>query len=235
MKKETSQQIREKVVQAYDAFARDWDTTRQVAWPEFELVEPKLKNGLRVLDLGCGNGRFFEICKKAGVEYTGVDNSAELINLAQKNFPEGKFVVGDALDLPFSNASFDLVVSLAVIHHIPGKKNQEKFLQEISRVLKKDGEVFLTSWNIFQPRYRKYIWENRKNKLKLKSDLGWNDAWIPFGNERTLRFLHGFTPREMRKLLEENFKIEGEYFTRKNTQTKNWKEAYNLCWLAKKS
>jgi len=234
MKKEMAKQIRGQVVEAYDAFAQDWDTTRQYAWPEFELVKSKLNKGMKVLDLGCGNGRLFGLCKEIEVDYTGVDNSAELVKLAQKNNPEGKFIVGDALDLPFGDSEFDLVISLAVVHHIPGKENREKFFSEIARVLKNNGEVFITTWNIFQPKYRKYIQENRLKKLTLRSDLGWNDAWIPFGQEKVLRYVHGFTPNEMRKLLAKDFEIESEYFTQKKHQVKNWKEAFNLCYLAKR-
>ncbi len=234
MKKETAKQIRKDVENAYDNFAKDWDTTRQYDWPEFEIIKPKLKKGIKVLDLGCGNGRLYELCKNAGVDYVGIDNSKELIKLAQKNNPEGKFMVGDALDLPFGNEEFDLVISFAVVHHIPSRDNREKFFVEAARVLKNNGDFFVTTWNIFQPRYKKYIWENRLKKITLRSDLGWNDAWIPFGNGKILRYIHGFTPSEMRKLLNNNFEIEREFFTHKKEFLEKWENAYNLCYLAKK-
>jgi len=234
MKKETVKQLREKVVLGYDEFAKDWDTTRRYAWPEFEMIKSKLKKNLKVLDLGCGNGRFFEICEKMGVEYVGLDNSKKLIELAKKNYPKGKFLVGDALSLPFENENFDLVVSFAVVHHVPAFDNQIKFMDEVARVLRKNGEFFVTTWNIFQPKYKRYIWLNRLRKLSLRSDLGWNDALIPFGEQKIERYVHAFTPDEMRKLLRKKFAIEEEYFTQKEARTGSWRKAYNLCWLAKK-
>lgn len=55
------------------------------------------------------------------------------------------FSVADALNLPFQNSKFDLIYSIAVMQHIPGKEYRLKFLSECKRVLKDNGKVVITN------------------------------------------------------------------------------------------
>jgi ubiquinone/menaquinone biosynthesis C-methylase UbiE len=64
-------------------------------------------------------------------------------------FPGLKFVRGNALDLPFPDNAFDLVISNAVIEHVGSSENQRKFLAECFRVSRK--HVFITTPNRFHP------------------------------------------------------------------------------------
>jgi len=104
------------------------------------------KSGLKILDLGCGNGRLLNALKDKEVEYVGVDNSEKLLSEAQKNYPEykDKFWKADALNLPFAENEFDMIYSIAVLQHIPSKEYRMKFLKECLRTLKKDGKLVLT-------------------------------------------------------------------------------------------
>ncbi len=109
------------------------------------LIE-EVKEGQRVLDLGCGNGRLFNVLKNKNIKYIGVDNSEGLLMEAHNQFPEDreKFVKADALNLPFRENEFDVILSIAVLQHIPSKQYRIKFLQECLRTLDKNGKLMLT-------------------------------------------------------------------------------------------
>jgi ubiquinone/menaquinone biosynthesis C-methylase UbiE len=237
----SSDELRKSVRNSYNSFAKDWDRTRQHAWYEFKFLEDKIKNGDSVLDLGCGNGRLLGFLnERKNIDYTGVDNSEELISIAKSNYPDGNFEVGNALSLPYADNSFDFVASFAVFHHIPGRKTREKFMSEISRVLKKDGEAFITVWNIYQPKYKKYMRANFFQKIyrtiidAYNVSFGLHDAFIPFGNEKIPRYVHGFTPKEFERLSKPNFSLLEAIFSHRDKKVDNWKEAYNLCLYLRK-
>ena len=98
------------------------------------------------LDAGCGSGKFSIALKKLGArKVIGVDLGEKGLKFAKKKLNERKikgifYKKGSLLNLPFQNKSFDLVWSNGVIHHT---SNYEKCIREFSRVLKKDGTLFL--------------------------------------------------------------------------------------------
>ncbi len=138
-------------------------------WPEFNFLFENVKENERVLDLGCGNGRFYENLKNTN--YTGIDNSEKLIEIARRNYEGVDFRVASALDIPFKDEEFDRVFSLAVLHHIP-KEYHNKFLKEVKRVLKNNGLLILTVWNLKD--------RKEKNDVKIISEkeilIPWHGA-----------------------------------------------------------
>lgn len=75
-----------------------------------------------VLEVGCGSGYYSEILPHllgAPIQYTGLDYSAPMIELARKNYPDTPFHVGDATQLPFDDAAFDIVLNGGALMHIP--------------------------------------------------------------------------------------------------------------------
>ncbi len=72
----------------YNLIAEDFSTTRYLIWPEIKFLFDKyFFPGEKVLDLGCGNGRYFECLKKKKVNYFGLDNSEKLIEIAKARYP----------------------------------------------------------------------------------------------------------------------------------------------------
>lgn len=125
------QELRARPVQAY---------THEM---ELELVRAHLKPGARVLDLGCGEGRFARAlwALEQGVEVLGIDFSAGMIAEAKKRrAPVGPdFEVGDATNLRFQNGVFDLIFSATCLNNVP---DIGKALDEAWRVLAPGG-VFI--------------------------------------------------------------------------------------------
>jgi ubiquinone/menaquinone biosynthesis C-methylase UbiE len=112
-------------------------------WLADMLVDISLSKG-SALDVGCGMGFGAYYLALGGMKVTGIDITPKQIELATKMFEAygipGDFIVGDAESLPFPDKSFDIVISLGVLHHTPGI---QQAINEIQRVLKPSGSAFI--------------------------------------------------------------------------------------------
>jgi ubiquinone/menaquinone biosynthesis C-methylase UbiE len=111
-----------------------------------------IKPGDKVLDVGCGSGNLTLTAKSyAGPsgKVHGIDASPEMIDVARKKASNSQldvvFDLGLIEKLPFVNATFDVVISRLVIHHLPDDVKQRAFA-EIFRVLKTNGHLFLADF-----------------------------------------------------------------------------------------
>jgi ubiquinone/menaquinone biosynthesis C-methylase UbiE len=88
-----------------------------------KILQPHYRPGLKVLDVGCGAGHYLRSLRNridADIDYTGVDATRSYVELANKAFGgTAKFMVGDIFNLPFADASFDIVMCNNVILHLP--------------------------------------------------------------------------------------------------------------------
>lgn len=225
---------RKKAAQNYNAFAEDFSETRQYQWPEFKFFENYV--GEKVLDIGCGNGRASEFFQKTGAkEIVGLDNSEELLKIAHKNYPQIKFVQGSMENpLPFDDKYFNAVFLIASFHHLINKKERKNTLQETYRILKNDGYLIITAWNLFCQ--EKYATERKKAKIRSLLLPFWHkkDLIIPFGQEKDPRYYYAFEEKELKNLLKDNFFEVIDFFGTKRGEKSDLKDAYNLCVIARK-
>lgn len=189
-----SRRIREKVKQDYDAIAKAFAQTRQKDWREFELFLPYLQKEIRVLDLGCGNGRLVDFLKPFNVKYEGWDQSEGLLKVARMAHPKATFKKEDMGNLPITKKKWDAIFMVASFHHLP-PSDQTKALKWAHVHLQKDGLLLMTNWNLFQWRFWK-AW--LKNFFWPK--FGFKGLEIPW-NHGVKRYYYAFTPRELRSLL----------------------------------
>lgn len=111
----------------------------------------KLKKPCRVIDFGCGSGRFGQMLMPLlaeGSTYTGFDPSPALIEEARRLFSDAPFPAyffeGDAHAAPFDDDCFDVAVSQAVLMHIPDPMGA---IREMIRVTKHGGMVITCDAN----------------------------------------------------------------------------------------
>ncbi|RPI81467.1 MAG: class I SAM-dependent methyltransferase [Chloroflexi bacterium] len=116
------------------------------------LDQAGLKTGDRVLDVGCGPGSL-TIKAKARVgqagQAVGIDASPEMIAVAkekaQRAGAEVDFRIEVVEKMPFTDQSFDVVISSLMMHHLPDDLKRQA-LDEIYRVLKPDGCLMITDF-----------------------------------------------------------------------------------------
>jgi len=207
MKKEYALYLLKKTKEDYNLIADDFSRTRGKTWEELNFLAENVKANENILDLGCGNGRLYELFKEKLVGYYGIDNSEKLIEIAKIRYPRANFQVGDALNLPFSDNFFDGIFSIAVLHHIPLKEFRLTFLKEAKRVLKPGGKLILTVWHF--PTWKKVLLFKKNLILKIIgiSKVDFNDNFIKWGKE-TKRYVHYFSRAELKNLVKKaGFKI----------------------------
>lgn len=218
MKIEDAYSLIEKTKEDYNQIADLFDISRQKNWPEFEYFKNFFNKGQKVLDFGCGNGRFYFLIKDKEIYYYGVDISEKLLSLAKERIKNGQFfLISSDLKIPFEDNFFDRIVCLATFHHIPSDFLRNKLISEFFRVLKPGGLLLLSVWDFYYGKNRKYLiksfFQFFINRIFcLKPLLDFKDFFIPWKNQEgkiiAQRYFHAFSPKELKKLLEKNsFKI----------------------------
>ncbi len=123
------------------------------------FVDDEDIEGKNILDIGCGFGWMeLNLSQRGARKITAMENTEESLATVKKYIDDEKidFRVGSAIDLPFTEKTFDTVIAWEVIEHIP-KNMETKMLSEIYRVLKPQGVFCLSTphrsffANIFDP------------------------------------------------------------------------------------
>jgi SAM-dependent methyltransferase len=111
----------------------------------WKMLKSALKKSNHLLDFGCGTGRFAQRLARMGIDYTGIDTSADMIKTAiERNAQTGlKFVHYDGLALPFPDKNFDTCISCWVYQYVVYSENNQRTLAEIQRCLVPEGRFVL--------------------------------------------------------------------------------------------
>jgi tRNA (uracil-5-)-methyltransferase TRM9 len=184
--------------ETFDKIAESWYRLRH--WSRFtkelEEMASRWHRG-KLLNVGCAHGPDF-LPFKDSFELWGVDFSMQMVKMARKYAAKFKFevklAVADATFLPYPDNAFDWAIAVATYHHIQGDKQRHKALEELRRVLKPEGEAFITVWNRWQPAF----W------LKGKEvNMPWKSK-----DKLLYRYYYLFSYSEFHKLLAEaGFKV----------------------------
>jgi len=229
MEKEYAEYLLKKTKEDYNLIAEDFSRTRWNIWSEFSIFRDFVREGDKILDVGCGNGRLLELLKDKKINYTGVDVSKKLIEVAKKRYPQNNFLVADNLNLPFSDNNFDKVFSIAVLHTIPSQDLRKKATFELKRVLKTGGLLIVTVWDMWRKDTLPLLLKHSFLKLTGKSKLDFGDVFVPWSN-KTKRFYHFFTKKELQSLV----KIVGFDIIKKGIAKNETGRRSNVYLIAKK-
>ncbi|HET9400561.1 MAG TPA: methyltransferase domain-containing protein [Candidatus Acidoferrales bacterium] len=96
----------------------------------------------KILDIGCGTGRWIRRYSEAGFNPVGIDATQHMLQRANEIGTHSPLIVAPAQNLPFKDRTFDLISSVTVVQHvIPA--DQPKILREMARVLRPGGHLLL--------------------------------------------------------------------------------------------
>ena len=103
----------------YNKIAKEYDSSRFdntygqfIERQERKFLDKHLLPGARILNLGCGTGRFMEYCSD------GADFSEEMLTVAHQNYPNYSYHLCDAAKTPYEDNTFDAVICFHVIMHL---------------------------------------------------------------------------------------------------------------------
>lgn len=218
----------------YDNIADDYDSKRKKPWkPLKDFLFFLSKNGHTFkgicIDLGCANGRHFEIFKNSNNKIIGIDNSSALLKLASERLKRSEYyskielnkiqlILGDLNFIPIRNNSIQNVFSVATIHHVKGQIVRAKVINHLFDLLREEGYLLITVWRRWHKRVKKHFivdwikrinprYKHQQKKVGLKE---FGDKFVPWTFSRKNltfhRFYHFFSKKEIKNLLQ-NFII----------------------------
>ncbi|NPV56699.1 MAG: class I SAM-dependent methyltransferase [Anaerolineae bacterium] len=134
-----------------------WESPHPICQKLIDFAATNQKGNRTVLDLGCGNGRHLSLLASKWQHVTGLDNSRQGLLQARQVIQQDRdanvcLVLGDMVHLPFSNSSFDSLLSTHVIYHNPMALIRQA-IAEIFRVLRPGGVAALTFQSVRSWRY----------------------------------------------------------------------------------
>jgi ubiquinone/menaquinone biosynthesis C-methylase UbiE len=184
-----------------------------------------LGDGVRLLDLGCGDGRALDGVRANGksVRYTGIDieDSPEV---RSRRRSDGDFMTFDGINIPFPDQSFDCVYACSVLEHV---RHPEKLLAEVGRVLRPGG-MFFGSVSFLEPYHSYSIFNFTPYGVRTVLDAaGMRTVWLRPGIDgvtitlRSLglarflnRFFHSESP--VNRLIQWRCRMKGSSIAHQN-------------------
>lgn len=203
-----AQGMREAVARLYPNAERAAQTARESAAAMAADV-PVAATRLRVLDAGCGNGRFAWALAERDIafSYLGIDDDEGLLARARLQINAAPGAQAEFLRINLASddlallGKFDLVALLAVLHHFPGKALREALLRKLANALAPGGRLLLSTWQFLDdPRLsaRLQPWE----AVGLTAqDVAPGDALLPWDQgTHALRYAHHLDAAEVATL-----------------------------------
>ena len=212
----------------YQTVGESFDQTRQTSWdgwqqllPEIESLSPPLK----VVDLGCGNGRFGQFLAEhfpdEEIDYRGIDQNLYLLKAAQSNSWPPHFTVNfDQADLielirqpdfwhtlltDTDHLSPTLITLFGMMHHLPSFELRQQLLTQLADLLSADGILIFSAWQFAEdPRYQHRFINPEKvgiDSLQLET----NDYILDWQRGATAyRYCHFMNPTEAETLIQQS-------------------------------
>ncbi len=243
MNQQTIQQLNQLNTEFYQTTAQTFDRTRQYYWAGWRKILPEIdklvalakrkKRALRVLDIGCGNGRFALFLHdhlQTQFIFHGLDNNEALLHLADKsltkknidhqlfqqdliaNLHKGKILENE-------KQKYDLIVMFGVIHHVPSFALRLQLVNKLGELLNNNGILVVTAWQFAAgSRYQNRYTDPQKLGIDPEQ-LEKNDFILDWQKgEQAFRYCHYVDADEINQMqnqlknlkLTEKFKADGK-------------------------
>src|SRR5258708_38031292 len=137
----------------YAATADRFDLLRRGSWPGWMPLLAYLPEKLRVLDVGCGNGRFGAfLASRREVSYHGIDNNPRLLERAQTTLTaiDATLEQRDVVENPPDSGAYDLVALFGVLHHVPGSQLRLDLMHRLGRLVGPGALLAFACWRLYE-------------------------------------------------------------------------------------
>lgn len=158
----------------YSNNSKRFNDTRVHMWPYIKTFFESCKSDEILIDVGCGNGK--NLKGSPCINY-GCDNCPEFVDICVKN--NHNVILSDILDIKFESNFANIVLCIAVIHHISSLERRILAVQECFRLLQIGGRMLFSVW--------------KKNEQNSDNLVSWNK-----GDDK--RFIHFFEIEELNTL-----------------------------------
>lgn len=208
----------------YKKAAQDFSDSRAYYWHGWRELLPYLENmlgekdALKVLDVGCGNGRFgsflVDNLPSIEIEYTGTDNNQKLLQIAetklQKTHLTTTFETQDIVETLLSESfltnnqeKYDVIVIFGVLHHIPTYQLRKKVIQKLSNKITHNGILVFTLWRFMDDQKLQKKQVDLEEADLIAKNLDKNDFLISWERETSsFRYCHYTNQREEEQLVD---------------------------------
>ncbi len=208
----------------YAAQAQSFGQTRTRPWAGWQRLLPWLEtragavsaSPLAILDLGCGNGRFFAFLRqhlRHDFVYHGIDSSAALLAMARQDFAadaRASFIETDlsaddhgaAYVREGQEVAWDFIAAFGLLHHWPGFENRVEFLRDAAQALHPGGLLGVAFWQFAKhERFQRKIvsWSTQAGVDSAQLEAG--DCLLSWGpSPDALRYCHFADDGELLRL-----------------------------------
>jgi SAM-dependent methyltransferase len=210
----------------YQTFAIQFSNTRMRIQPGVRQMLDSIDPECNILDLGCGNGELARalLQREFRGAYFGLDFSTELLNVARKRVAGWKnfsFIRGNIgqpgwqLALDSLLPAFDIVLSFAVLHHLPGREVHLQILCAVRNLLTSKGRFIHSNWQFLNS-------ERLRKRIHAWTEIGLSEADVDPGDYLLdwrrggfgLRYVHYFSENELNALAAETgFRVVETFYS----------------------
>lgn len=181
---------------------------------ETENIDSK-SDDLKLLDVGCGNGRFGQfvqnILLNCPVDYLGIDNCGELLQMADRKLDRLSTTRFISLDITREDidvdSKFTLIVAFGIMHHIPGVSRRKYIINMLMELLEMNAVLAVAFWKFMDHgRYTRKVLSiddyNRRSFSHIDPDeLDDGDVLLKWGHDgEGLRYCHHASEEEIEEL-----------------------------------
>ena len=140
----------------YENIATAFDKTRYRSWSTVERILDTFEQNTLNGDIGCGNGK--NMVYRKDLKFIGIDFCKKFVDICKNKNLE--CYESDVRRTLFHNNYFDNTISIAVIHHLDSREKRIEAINEMFRITKNNGNIFIYVWALEQP---KTVGENLSN------------------------------------------------------------------------
>lgn len=195
--------ITKNVEEFYNKQAEEFSKTRHTPWPGWNTCLYHIKqkfpqDKLSVLDIACGNGRFYEFLIENSdyeFDYLGLDNNDYMMIEALLKYQYASFSNFDVFhNLGDIETKYDVVAVFGFTHHIPSQEFRRRWFSSLINLLNPYGMLLMTFWDLNK--------DERFSKAEKAQDLEENDYYYGWGDSDDKRYVHIYTDEELQSIID---------------------------------